>query len=340
MHHIVSDGWSMAIFFRELSVLYEAYSNHQKSPLPELPIQYADYAVWQRHWLKGDVLEAQMSYWNKQLQDLPATGSFPADRPQPAVRRHRGKKETFELSKSVTGGLKALSRSEGVTLFITLLAAFQTLLYRYTGRKNIVVGSPIANRSRTETEGLIGFFVNTLVLRSDLSGNPTFRELLTRVREVCLGAYTYQELPYQKLVATINSKRDPNRGSLAQALFAFQNIPRSPLKIPGLTVTPIRTDLGIAKAPLTLFMWEADKCLAGSFHYDADLFNAATISQIVEHLQSLLTAVVGDPEQRLLDLVPLLEQSRSELLQAMHWALERSPHYEIDATDGREEGEL
>jgi aspartate racemase len=177
-------------------------------------------------------------------------------------------------------------------------------------------------------------------LRSDLSGNPTFRELLKRVREVCLGAYTYQELPYQKLVEALHLKRDANRASLAQALFAFQNVPRSPLKIPGLTVTRVRTDLGIAKAPLTLFMWEAEKCLAGSFNYDADLFNAAIISQIVEHFLALVEAVIADPEQRLLNLVPLLEQSRSELLEAMHWAIEQSPHYETDATAGREEGEL
>ena len=340
MHHIVSDGWSMAIFFRELSVLYEAYSNQLKSPLPELPIQYADYAVWQRNWLKGEMLEAHRSYWKRQLQGLYATTSFPTDGPEPAVRRHRGKRAAFELSTVVTDGLKALSRRENTTLFITLLAAFQTLLYRYTGQKDIVVGSPIANRNRPEIEGLIGFFVNTLMFRSDLSGNPTFRELLKRVREVCLGAYAHQDLPYQKLVAIIHPQRDPNRGSLAQVVFAFQNVPRSQLRIPGLTITPIRTDLDIAKAPLTLFMWEANNCVAGSFNYDADLFNASSIGQLSEHFQALLTAVIADPEQRLVDLVPILEQSRFELLEAMHWAIEHSSHFESGATAEREQGEL
>jgi hypothetical protein len=339
IHHIVSDGWSMAIFFRELSLLYEAYANGQASPLADLPVQYADYAVWQRNWLQGEVLESQLAYWKRQLEGIPAALNLPADLPQSAVRSHRGKRQSFELSKELTDRLKALSRSEGITLFITLLAAFQALLYRYTGQKDVVVGSPIANRSRPEIEGLIGFFVNTIVLRSDLSGNPTFRELLKRVREVCLGAYTYQELPYQKLVEALHPKRDANRASLAQALFAFQNVPRSPLKIPGLTVTRVRTDLGIAKAPLTLFMWEAEQCMAGSFNYAADLFNAATIGQIIEHFQVLLDAVIADPERPLFDF-PTFEDSRSELLEVIHRATEHSWHFGPEATADHEQGEI
>ena len=206
-------------------------------------------------------------------------------------------------------------------------------------RTDLVIGSPIAGRNRPEVEGLIGFFVNTLVLRTDLSGNPTFRELLKRVRDVCLGAYAHQELPYQKLVEALQPKRERSRRSLAQVFFAFQNVPRQPLTIPGLTVTPIRTDLGIAKAALTLFMWEAEECLSGSLNYAADLFNATTISRMTEHFQTLLNAVLADPERRLFDLPAFPEQSRSELLEAIHWATEQSWSFEAAAA-GHEQGEI
>ena len=178
MHHIVSDGWSMGVLYRELSMLYRAFVDGQPSPLAELPIQYADFAVWQREWLQGEVLESQLSYWKKQLEGIPAVLNLPTDHPRPAVQSYRGARQSIELSKELLRGLKRLSRKEGVTLFMTLLAAFQTLLYRYTGQEDIVVGSPIANRNRAEIEGLIGFFVNTLVLRTNFSGNPTFKELL------------------------------------------------------------------------------------------------------------------------------------------------------------------
>jgi NRPS condensation-like uncharacterized protein len=200
MHHIVSDGWSMGVFHRELSMLYRAFFNGEPSPLADLSIQYADYAVWQREWLHGEVLDRQLSYWKKELKEIPAVLNLPTDRPRRAVQSHRGARQSIELSSELAQGLKQLSRKEGVTLFMTLLAAFQTLLYRYTGQQDIVIGSPIANRNRTEIEELIGFFANTLVLRTHLSGNPSFRELLKRVREVCLGAYTHQDLPFEKLV--------------------------------------------------------------------------------------------------------------------------------------------
>jgi non-ribosomal peptide synthetase component F len=256
------------------------------------------------------------------------------------VQSHQGARQSFVLSKDLTEQLKALSRKEGVTLFMTLLAGFKVLLFRYTGQDDLVIGSPIAGRNRPEIEGLIGFFVNTLVLRSDLSGNPSFRELLKRVREVCLGAYAHQELPYQKLVEALHPKRDTSRGSLAQVFFAFQNVRRAPLTIPGLTINPVRTDLENAKGALTLFMWDAEECLAGSFNYAADLFNAATISLMMEYFQMLLNSVVADPEQRLLDLLPLLEQSHSELLEAIHWATEQPWHFEADETAGHEQGEI
>src|SRR5215470_10688638 len=199
MHHIVSDGWSMGILSRELTVLYEAFSAGHPSPLPELPIQYGDFAKWQREWLQGEVLERELSYWKRQLEGIPAVSNLPTDQPRPAVQSFRGQTQYLELTKKLTEGLKSLSRKEGVTLFMTLLAAFQTLLYRYTRQKDIVVGSPIANRNRSQIEGLIGFFVNTLVLRTDFSGNPSFRELLGRVRKTALDAYEHQDLPFEKL---------------------------------------------------------------------------------------------------------------------------------------------
>jgi len=211
MHHVVSDGWSMEVFFRELSVLYEAFSARKPSPLPELPIQYADFAVWQREWLRGEVLQAQLFYWRKQLDGAPAVINLPSDRHRPALQSYRGERQSFELSKELTHGLKALSRKEDVTLFMALLAGFQTLLHRYTGQDDIAVGSPIANRNRAEIEGLIGFFVNTLVLRTDLSGNPSFQELLRRIREVALAAYAHQDLPFEKLVEELQPKRDLSR---------------------------------------------------------------------------------------------------------------------------------
>jgi hypothetical protein len=341
MHHIVSDGWSMGILHRELSILYGALSRSQPSPLPALPIQYADYSVWQRERLQGEVFDRQLSYWTKHLEGIPEVLNLPTDHRRGAVvQNHRGVRQSFVLSKDLTEQVKALSRKEGVTLYITLLAAFKAMLYQYTGQTDLVIGTPVAGRNRAEIEGLIGFFVNTLILRSDLSGNPSFHELLRRVRDVCLGAYAHQELPYQKLVETLHPKRGTRRGSLAQVFFAFQNAPRQPLKIPGLTVTRVRTDVGSAKAALTLFMWEAEECLTGSLNYAADLFNAATISRIIEHFQTVFIAAAADPGRRLLDMPPFLEQSRSELLEAVQWAAEQSWHFESGVTTEQDEGEI
>jgi amino acid adenylation domain-containing protein len=340
IHHIVSDGWSMGVLRRELSVLYQAFAKGEPSPLPELPVQYADFAVWQREWLQGEVLNSQLSYWKKQLERLPEVVNLPTDRPGLAVQSHRGARQSFVLSKDLTEKLKALSRKQGVTLYMTLLASFKVLIYRYSGQEDLVIGSPIAGRNRPELDGLIGFFVNTLVLRSDLSGNPVFCELLKRIREVCLRAYAHQELPFQKLVEALRPKGNTGRRSLARILFVFQNVPRQRVEIPGITVTPIRTDVGIAKSSLTLFMWESQESLAGSVNYSTDLFNAATIGRMIEHLQTLLTAVVADPKRRLLDMPPFLEESRSELLEAIHWATELPSHFEIDESVGCEQGEL
>ena len=242
MHHIASDGWSTGILYRELATLYEAFSTGKPSPLPELPIQYAAFAQWQREWLQGEVLESQLSYWKQQLGDnLPVLG-LPTDRPRPAVQTYRGARQSLALPKTLSDSLQALSRQERSTMFMPLLAAFQALLHRYTGQEDIVVGSPVAGRSRVETEGLIGFFVNTLVLRTDLSGEPTFRDLLGRVREVALAAYDHWDLPFEKLVEELNPDRNLSYTPLFQVVFAFQNAPRSLARKPlaGFRATPSR----------------------------------------------------------------------------------------------------
>ena len=314
LHHIVSDGWSMGVLHRELSVLYEAFSRCQSSPLPELPIQYADYAVWQRQWLTGELLETQLSYWTQQLEGAPAVLNLPTDRPRPAVQTYRGAWRSIELSKELTEGLKALSRKEGVTLFMTLLAAFQTLLYRYTGQEDIVVGSPIANRNRTEIEGLIGFFINTLVLRADLSGNPIFPELLQRVRNTALEAYEHQDLPFEKLVEELNPERNLNHSPLFQVLFALQNAPTGPRELSGVVLNPIKLESNTTKFDLSLVMIERSDGLEGTWEYSTDLFDEVTIVRINEHFRRLLEGIVANPNQSVWDLPILTEPEKHELL--------------------------
>ncbi len=226
LHHTITDGWSMDIYKRELAILYRAFCAGLESPLPEPPVQYADYAVWQRRWLQGDILQGYLDYWRTQLKGL-ATLALPTDRPRPPVQTFSGSAFAFSIPIELANQLKQVSRQEGVTLFMTLLAAFQTLLGRYSGQDDVVVGTPIAGRTRRELEGMIGFFVNTLVMRADLSGDPTFVELLRRVREVCLGAYAHQEIPFEKLVEELQPPRDPSRNPLFQVVFGMQNIPVS-----------------------------------------------------------------------------------------------------------------
>jgi amino acid adenylation domain-containing protein len=313
MHHIVSDGWSMGILFRELSVLYGAFTHGKSSPLPDLPVQYADYALWQREWMQGEVLLTQLSYWKKQLDNVP-TLELPTDRPRPALQSFRGKRESIELSKELSQGLKALSRKQGVTLYMTLLAAFQTLLYRYTGQEDIVVGSPIANRNRQEIEGLIGFFVNTLALRTDLSGNPTFKQLLARVREVALGAYAHQDLPFEKLVEELRPERNLSRSPLFQVMFVLQNAPSVTPGFEGLSVTPVQLGRDTAKFDLTLSMREEAEGLRGALEYSTDLFDGVTIERMIRHFQTLLESIVANPDQCISDLPILSESERHQLL--------------------------
>ncbi len=326
MPHIVSDGWSMGVLNRELAALYTAFSAGQPSPLVELPIQYADYVCWQREWLQGEALDSQLAYWKQQLGGSLPVLELPTDRPRPAVQTFRGATHSFILPVALTESLQALSRREGATLFMTLLAAFKTLLYRYTGRENIVVGIPIANRNRPEVEELIGFFVNTLVLRTDLAGEPTFRELLGRVREVTLGAFAHQDLPFEKLVEVLHPERDMSRNPLFQVMFAFQNTPMEPLILPGLAVSPVEIDSKTAQFDLTLFLEETGQGLKGMVEYNTDLFDATTIERMVKHYQVLLEGVVDNPEQRLWQLPLLTEAERRQILVTWNNTAVEYPH--------------
>jgi len=314
MHHIISDGWSMGILTREAVALYEAFANGKPSPLSELPIQYADFAAWQREWLRGEVLDAQLAYWKQQLDGAPAVLELSTDRLRPPVQTYRGATQTFILPEGLTAALQALSREEGSTLFMTLLAAFNALMYRYTGQEDILVGSPIANRNWSEIEGLIGFFVNTLVLRTNLSGNPTFRELLRRVWEMTLGAYAHQDLPFEMLVEKLQPERDLSHTPLFQVVFTLQNAPMPPREQAGLTFRPLEVDSRTAKFDLTLFMVETKQGLSGAIEYNTDLFDAATIARLVGHFRVLLRSIVADPDLRVKDVSLLTDAGREQLL--------------------------
>ncbi|MHC5933206.1 non-ribosomal peptide synthetase [Nostoc sp.] len=314
MHHIVCDQWSFEVLTWEVAELYKAFSKGKLSPLPELPIQYADFAVWQQQWLQGEVREAQLSYWKQQLSNIPSVLELPTDHPRPPIQTNRGAKQSLVLSKPLTDALKALSQQEKATLFMTLLAAFQTLLYRYTGQDDIVVGTTISGRNRAEIEGLIGFFVNTLVMRTDLSGTPSFREILNRVREVALGAYTNQDLPFEQLVEKLQPKRNLSHTPLFQVMFQLQNTLTTTLELPGLTLSPLVFDKETAKFDLTLSMVEIKQGLIGTLEYNTDLFNAATITQMLGHFQSLLEGIVVNPDQQISKLPILSEAERQQLL--------------------------
>lgn len=301
MHHITSDGWSTKLLVTELSKLYAAYSTGQSSPLNELPIQYADFAVWQRQWLTGDVLEEHRSYWKRQLDGL-TTLQLRTDRERPLVHSFRGERETIYLSNVLTERLKVLSAREGVTLFMTLLAAWQTLLARYTWQEEIVVGTPIANRTRGEIEGIIGFFVNTLVLRTRMEGNPRFVDFLAHVKEVTLGAYARQSLPFEYLVDEFAPERDLGRHPLFQVFFALNNNPSEPFELPGLTLNGFAGQGVMSKFDLEMSLVEVDDRLKTTLIYNPDLFDSATVRRMLEHYELLSQAVVEQPLCRLLDL--------------------------------------
>ena len=316
MHHIVSDGWSTGIFIRELVASYRAYVLGEPSPLPELANQYADYAAWQRNWLQGEVLEAQLDYWKQQLGDVSPVLDLPTDRPRPEVHSSRGAHHFFTLPVELSDRLRVFSREEGATLFMTLLAAFQSLLHRYARQDGINVGTPIANRNRSEIEGLIGFFVNTLVLHADFSENPTFTQLLAQVRERALGAYAHQDIPFELLVDALHLQRDMSRTPLFQVMFALQNIPTETVDFGDLQLEPLRPASGTAMFDITLTISDRDKQLGGVLEYNTDLFDESTMQRLLAHYQILLSALVADPDQRV-DEIPLLtEQERQQMLVA------------------------
>jgi len=313
MHHIVSDGWSLGTFTRELTTLYAAFVRGEPSPLPPLPIQYADFAAWQRRTLTADRLDAQLAYWKARLGQGSPPLELPTNRPRPSVQSFRGATRWVRLPESLSAALNELGRRHNATLFMTLAAGLLALLQRYTGQTDLSLATPIAGRNHVETEGLIGFFVNTLILRVDVDGDPTFFELLGRVREAALGAYAHQDLPFEMLVDAIKPERDLSRTPLAQVMFVLQNAPASAPEVAGLRLTPLETDTGTAKFDLTLMLEESSEGLRGWWNYNTDLFDAATIERMVAHFENLLRGAVADPARRLSTLPLLTAAERAQL---------------------------
>ena len=323
MHHIISDGWSLKVLIQEMMVLYKAYQESgvrpglvPPDPLMPLPIQYADFAVWQCNQLQGANLDSQLSYWRERLAEAPPTLELPLDRPRPAVQTFAGAIHTFELPAALIEAIRGLNQREGLTLFMTLLGAFDALLARYTGQTQVVIGTSIANRHYGEMEGLIGFFVNSLVMHTDLSGDPSFRELLTRVLETALGAYAHQDLPFEKLVEALRPKRDPSRHPIFQVMFTLQNIPMPAIELPGLTLKPFAFDSRAAQFDLSLTMVKSTDTITGTLEYNTDLFEPTTIARMAEHFLALLEHAVAHPETRLSQLPLWTEAERHRLLTA------------------------
>jgi amino acid adenylation domain-containing protein len=313
MHHTISDGWSMGVFIQELTALYAAYCAQQSSPLPALAIQYADFAYWQRQWLTGDVLQTQLNYWRQLLTGAPPLLELPT-RPRPSIQTFRGNIQEFQIDRDLTAKIAALSQQSGATLFMTLMAAFATLLYRYSGQTDIVIGSPIANRNREELESLIGFFVNTLVLRTQLQGNPSFLELQARIKDMTLDAQDRQDLPFEKLVEELQPKRSLSYTPLFQVMFVLQNTPMQELSLPGLTLKPLDLAHVIAKFDLTLSIAETEIGLEGAWEYNTDLFDRATIERMSGQFHTLLAGIVANPQLSVAQLPLLSEIDRSQLL--------------------------
>ena len=324
MHHIITDGWSMGVLVKEVAALYEAYGAGRESPLAELPIQYGDYAVWQRERLQGEVLERELEYWKEQLGGAPPVLELPMDHPRPALKTFSGAAESLELSRQLSKELHALSRREGVTLFMTLLAAFAVLLSRYSGQTDINIGTSTANREQAEIEGLIGFFVNTLTLRIDLGGNPTFRQLLARVREFCLGAYAHQEVPFEKLVEELTPERSLSHTPLFQVMMVLQNAPREEFELPGLNLSPVSVERIAVKFDLSLSLTYGERGLSGKLGYDTDLFDGFTIRRMLNHFKVLLENILAGPQSKLSQLSIITGDERHQLLS--QWSDSRQPY--------------
>ncbi|HVF42737.1 MAG TPA: amino acid adenylation domain-containing protein [Pyrinomonadaceae bacterium] len=314
MHHIISDAWSMGVFVREMAALYKAFREGGRAALPELPIQYADFAVWQRRWLQGEVLESQLSYWKRRLEGAPAILELPADRPRPAVQSLNGARHLFALPAATAEALRGVGERQGATLFMVLFAAFNVLLKRYTGQDDLVVGVPIAGRNRSETSDVIGFFINTLPLRTELDGDPTFDELLSRVRASTLEAYDHQDLPFERLVDELQPERDLSHSPLFQVMFNLKNAPMPPMELAGLKLTPVEVGTGTSKFDLMFDVSETAGGLEGWFDYNTDLFDAATVERLAAHLRNLLDSAAEDPSRRVSELPMMSEGERRQIL--------------------------
>ena len=303
LHHIISDGWSMGVLFKELSALYEAFANGRPSPLPELKIQYADYAQWQRRWLR-EVLTQQLTYWEKKLAGATPCIELPTDRPRPAVQSYRGATQTFALTAELSTALRSLSQRADATLFMTMLAAFKALLYRYTAQRDILVGTPIAGRHHLETEGLIGFFVNMLPLRTDVADNPTFRELLQRVRETTLEAYSHQDVPVEKLIDALPIERNASYQSLFQVVFTLVSNATGDVREPppGDALRPVESGFVSTPFDLILDVLDAGSTLCGRVMYNPDLFNQSTMVRLLAHYQVVLAEAASNPDKRLTEI--------------------------------------
>ena len=314
LHHIVSDAWSMGVLLREVASLYASYCMDESPQLMPLPVQYVDYAVWQREWLQGEVLEAQLGYWREQLSDCPSLLELPTDRVRPAIQSYRGSTHTLKLDRSLTESINTLSQAQGVTLFMTLLSGFSVLLSRYSHQEDVCIGSPIANRTRSELEGLIGFFVNTLVLRTDLSGDPSFEVLLDRVKSMTLGAYEHQDVPFEHLVDALSVERDMSRSPLFQVMFALQNAPMGSIASSDIEMRGLPVEGVISKFDLTLNVVEEESGLSCRFEYNTDLFDGLTIERLSVHFEQLLRGLVADPSSRISEVEMLTQAERVQQL--------------------------
>jgi non-ribosomal peptide synthetase component F len=297
-----------------VGILYDAAIQNQPAPLPDLPIQYADFAVWQRNWLQGEVLERQLDFWRDQLRGAPPLLELPTDRPRPPVQTFRGDYLTFHMPDEIGPAIADLAQREGATLFMALLAAFDVLLYRYAHQDDISVGTPISGRNHRATENLIGFFVNTLVLRADLSGDPSFRELLARIRNVALDAYAHQDVPFEMVVETVQPERSLSQSPLFQVMFTLQNVASEAQVVSDLRIKPVDAHSGTAKFDLTLFIQEQGGQLSGALEFNTDLFDRATIERMAGHFQKLLVGIVADPDMSIARLPMLTEAERQLLL--------------------------
>ncbi|MEH2296103.1 condensation domain-containing protein [Nostoc sp.] len=306
MHHIAADAWSIGVLIREITTLYENFSRGYPSPLPELPIQYADFAVWQRQWLQGEQLEAQLAYWKQQLGGQLPVLELPTDMARPTVQTFNGARQCIVLPKTFSKQLKALYQREGITLFMILLAAFKILLYWYTGQEDIVIGTDIANRNQSEIRELIGFFVNQLVLRTNLSGNPSFHELLERVREVTLNAYAHQDLPFDKLVDALNPVRHMARSPLFQVKLILENTQIPSFDLSNLTIKSLNVEKKTTQLDLLWEIAETEQGIVAALEYNTDLFDTTTIARMLKHFETLLNQVVTKPTAKLNELIGLL----------------------------------